>query len=127
MIASLWGRQLLPLLLLLVVVVLLAGGSCQAAFLTPSATAATKSSSTTQLNDWFDNRFGGQGSASKSDLDDQWEAQQEILRARRAPQSERDQYFRKVEERRAAATTKQTNMWSWTNGKNDERMGRLVI
>jgi hypothetical protein len=112
MIASLRKRQLLPLLLL-VVVLLLAGGSCHA-FLTPSSAAApAKSGTTTQLNDWFDGRFGGKGSASKSDLDDQWEAQQEILRARRAPQSERDKYFRQVEERRAAASTKQTKMWSW--------------
>jgi hypothetical protein len=106
MIASLCKRQLLSLLLLL-----LAGEICHA-FLTPSA-AATSRSSSTQLNDWFDNRFGGKGSASKCDLDDQWEAQQEILRARRAPQSERDKYFRQVEERRAAASTKQTKMWSW--------------
>ena len=43
----------------------------------------------------------------------QWEAQQEILRRRRAPQSERQQYFAKIEERRTEASKKQNEMWAW--------------
>ena len=65
---------------------------------------------------WFDftkNWSAGGTGNSKAALDEQWEAQQEILRNRRAPQAERDQYFKKVEERRAAASEKQQNMWAW--------------
>jgi hypothetical protein len=118
--ASCWTKKPLPLLSIVVLVasLLLAAekkNSCHA-FLTPRTlltAGATTTTTSTRLNDWFDNRFGGKGSASKSDLDDQWEAQQEILRARRAPKSERDKYFKQVEERRAEASAKQNKMWSW--------------
>ena len=56
---------------------------------------------------------GNWGSASKEDLDEQWEAQQEILRKRRAPESERKEYFDKVAERRKNASKKQKDMWAW--------------
>jgi hypothetical protein len=49
----------------------------------------------------------------KDSLDEQWEAQQEILKNRRKPQAERIAYFNKVEERRQQATTKQNEMWAW--------------
>ena len=58
-------------------------------------------------------RWSAGGSASKSDLDEQWEAQQAILRNRRAPESERKDYFNKVEERRAKASKSQNDMWAW--------------
>lgn len=62
----------------------------------------------------FDGKFSAFGTgASKSDLDEQWERQQEILRNRRKPKSERDQYFQKVEKTRQEATKKQQDMWGW--------------
>ena len=60
--------------------------------------------------------FLGQGSG-KDRLDEQWEAQQEILRNRRKPREERDQYFRKIEDQRAEASKKQRDMWSWQTKK----------
>lgn len=60
--------------------------------------------------------FLGQGSG-KDRLDEQWEAQQEILKNRRKPQAERDAYFRKIENQRAEASQKQKDMWSWQTKK----------
>jgi hypothetical protein len=60
----------------------------------------------------FDGKFSAFGSG-KDDLDEQWEAQQEILRNRRKPKEERDAYFREVEERRRKASEKQQDMWGW--------------
>lgn len=75
--------------------------------------APTRSSSrSTALNGLFD-RFTAGGSASKEELDEQWEAQQEILRNRRKPAAERDAYFKSVEKRRQEASVKQKNMWAW--------------
>ena len=73
----------------------------------------TTQTTSTQLFGLFDGKFSAFGSASKQDLDQQWEAQQEILRNRRKPQAERDAYFEKIEQRRAEATKKQQQMWSW--------------
>ena len=59
----------------------------------------------------------------KDSLDEQWEAQQEILRARRQPLAKRNEYFAKVEKRRAEASEKQKNMWAWqtkTYGKGED-------
>ena len=82
---------------------------------------ATKQSSTTALHGLFDKwTAGGSG---KDDLDEQWEAQQEILRNRRAPQAERDAYFQKVEERRSKASKDQVEKWAWqtkTYGKGED-------
>merc|ERR1711959_85836 len=59
----------------------------------------------------FDNfRTGGSG---RGDLDAEWEKQQEILRMRNAPKSERDNYFRKIEERRANADREREQKWGW--------------
>lgn len=77
-----------------------------------ASTSATLSASTA-LFGLFDNKFSAFGSASKEDLDDQWEAQQEILRNRRKPQSERDAYFKAVEKRREEASVEQKNKWAW--------------
>lgn len=61
----------------------------------------------------FDKWTSGGSGNSKKKLDEQWEAQQEILRNRRAPKSERDAYFNKVEDRRKKASDKQADMWAW--------------
>jgi len=53
------------------------------------------------------------GSASKDDLDEQWEAQQEILTNRRKPEAERKKYFDDVAERRKQASEKQNSDWNW--------------
>lgn len=55
--------------------------------------------------------FGSGG--SKEALDEQWEAQQEILRNRRKPASERSAYFKQIEKRREEASIKQKEMWDW--------------
>lgn len=59
-------------------------------------------------------KFSAFGSgASKEALDEQWEAQQEILRNRRKPAAERSEYFKKIEQRREEASKKQKEMWDW--------------
>ncbi len=59
-------------------------------------------------------KFSAFGSgASKEALDEQWEAQQEILRNRRKPAAERSEYFKKIEKRREEASEKQNEMWGW--------------
>lgn len=61
----------------------------------------------------FDNWSAGGSGNSKESLDAEWEKQQEILRNRRKPKSERDEYFKSVERRRQEATKKQQDMWAW--------------
>jgi hypothetical protein len=76
--------------------------------------SCSSSSSTTALGmGLFDNKGAGGSGNSKSDLDDQWKAQQEMLNLRRAPKKDRDKYFAKVEKTREEATKKQNDMWSW--------------
>merc|ERR1712238_378210 len=43
----------------------------------------------------------------------EWEKQQEILKRRRAPESERKQYFEKIDKRRVKATKTQNDKWDW--------------
>ncbi|GAX27277.1 hypothetical protein FisN_13Lh155 [Fistulifera solaris] len=86
--------------------VLLGGGS---AYMLP---AQSSSSSSSALHMGLFDGFKGMGSG-KDDLDEQWERQQEILKNRRKPQAEREQYFNKVAQRRAEATAKQEQMWAW--------------
>lgn len=87
---------------------LLSSASLAYGFATPGAVRQS-----TQLNGLFD-KFGAWGDGnSKESLDEQWEAQQEILRNRRKPQEERNKYFAKVEERRVEASKKQNDMWAW--------------
>lgn len=43
----------------------------------------------------------------------QWEAQQELLKLRKASPGEREKYFEKVEERRVKATQEQVDKWAW--------------
>jgi len=62
--------------------------------------------------------FGGGSGADR--LDEEWEKQQEILRNRRKPQAERDAEFQKIEQRRAEASQKQTDMWSWQTKKYEK-------
>jgi hypothetical protein len=66
---------------------------------------------TTALAGMFDN-WKAQGSG-KDNLDEEWEKQQAILEARRKPKSERDAYFRKVEERRQEASDDFKQKWAW--------------
>jgi hypothetical protein len=85
---------------------LLGGGS---AFMLPTQSSSSSSSA---LHMGLFDGFKGMGSG-KDDLDEQWERQQEILKNRRKPQAEREQYFNKVAQRRAEATAKQEQMWAW--------------
>ena len=93
------------------------------ALVTPSTLVETRSlSSSTQLWGWFDKNWSAGGSG-KDRLDDEWQKQQEILARRRAPKSERDAYFRKVEDTRKEASKKQNEMWAWqtkTYGKGED-------
>ena len=80
---------------------------------------APLSSSPVQLRKWQSApssssalRFFGGGSGAK-DLDEQWEAQQELLRLRQASPAERERYFKSVEDRRIAATEEQIDKWAW--------------
>ena len=94
--------------------------STSSAFVAPTSSSSVSqktSSSSTSLSGLFDGWKAGGSGNSKESLDDQWEQQQAILKARRAPASEREQYFQKVEERRAEATRKQKDMWAWQSKK----------
>jgi hypothetical protein len=74
---------------------------------------SSPSPSTTELYGLFDQfKAGGTGN-SKESLDEQWEAQQEILRRRRAPKQERDNYFKKIEDRRERASIEREEKWGW--------------
>lgn len=77
---------------------------------TGTSTSSTSTSST-QVNGLFDS--WGAGGSGKDRLDEEWQKQQEILALRRAPKSERDKYFRKIEETRLEASEKQNEMWGW--------------
>jgi hypothetical protein len=61
----------------------------------------------------FDSWTAGGDGNTKESLDEQWEAQQAILAARRKPKGDRDAYFQKVEKRRNEASKKQSDMWAW--------------
>lgn len=101
-------------------------------FVIPSnpTNARAAATTTTSLNGLFDNWSAGGSGNSKASLDEEWEKQQEILRNRRKPKSERDEYFKSVEKRRQEASKKQSDLWSWqtksykkekillTNGRN---------
>jgi hypothetical protein len=83
------------------------------AFTAPFVGVARLTSSTSLRMGLFD-RFSAFGSgASKESLDEQWEAQQEILRNRRKPAAEREAYFKNIEKRREEASIKQKEQWDW--------------
>lgn len=84
-------------------------------FVIPSnpTNARAAATTTTSLNGLFDNWSAGGSGNSKASLDEEWEKQQEILRNRRKPKSERDEYFKSVEKRRQEASKKQSDLWSW--------------
>jgi len=46
-------------------------------------------------------------------LDEEWKAQQELLKLRKASPEEREKYFQKVEKRRADASREQFDKWAW--------------
>lgn len=59
----------------------------------------------------FDNFVAG--GTGKDNLDDEFAKQQAILAQRRAPKSDRDKYFQKVEERRKRADDERNSNWGW--------------
>ena len=103
----------------LVVVSVVAGtGTTTSAFIpAPSifnapSSAAAPASSSSSLYGLFDKNWQAQGSG-KDRLDEQWEQQQEILKARRLPKAQRDLYFKKIEERREKASQDFKTKWAW--------------
>ena len=69
--------------------------------------------SSTALNGLFDGfKTGGSGN-SKESLDEQWEAQQRMLKLRKGSTEEKSKYFEAIEKRRIEASKKQKDMWSW--------------
>jgi len=84
-------------------------------FTTPFSSVAAPAAAargTTELSmGLFDNfRAGGDG---RDSLDEEWEKQQAILKARRAPKQERDKYFESIKRTRKEASDKQNDMWAW--------------
>ena len=70
----------------------------------------------------FDGGFRAGGSG-RDRLDEEWEKQQQILADRRKPKSERDAYFKAIEERRRTASQEQQDKWGWqskTYGKGED-------
>jgi hypothetical protein len=94
----------------------LAASSASAFTVTTTTPHQTSLSTKTALNmGLFDGKAFGQfssGGSGKDRLDEEWEKQQEILANRRKPQSERNEYFAKIEKRRAQASKEQSDMWS---------------
>ncbi len=73
----------------------------------PPPSSSSSIAQSTALSGWL---TGGSG---KDDLDEQWRAQQEILKNRRKPASERKKYFEGVEKRREEASKEQERRWGW--------------
>lgn len=79
----------------------------------PCKTMTNSARSSTELNGLFD-LFGGQGSGnSKESKDEQWEAQQEILRRRRGGEGSRSKYFGEVDSRRKKADDEIFDKINW--------------
>jgi predicted ribosome quality control (RQC) complex YloA/Tae2 family protein len=76
-----------------------------------SSSTSTTTKTTTALNMGLFDAWSAGGSG-KDRLDEEWEKQQEILANRRKPQSERNEYFAKIEKRRQKASEEQSDMWS---------------
>eukprot|EP00594_Rhizosolenia_setigera_P013113 CAMPEP_0178957672 /NCGR_PEP_ID=MMETSP0789-20121207/11073_1 /TAXON_ID=3005 /ORGANISM="Rhizosolenia setigera, Strain CCMP 1694" /LENGTH=228 /DNA_ID=CAMNT_0020640005 /DNA_START=35 /DNA_END=721 /DNA_ORIENTATION=+ len=76
-----------------------------------SVSTSKTTDKTTELYGFFDG-FKAQGSG-KDRLDEEWEAQQEILRLRNGSQQERDNYFAQVSKRRIEADKEQKKNWAW--------------
>ena len=74
--------------------------------------SSVASSSSSELNMGFFDKFVA-GGTGRDNLDDEFEKQQAILAARRAPKSERDKYFQKVEARRQKADDERQKNWGW--------------
>ena len=83
------------------------------AFVVPTNNNNAGGGVSTQLHGWFDNFSAGGTGNSKESLDEQWEAQQKILAERRKPKSERDLYFKQIEERRKKASVEREEKWGW--------------
>ena len=76
------------------------------------AGGVSTSTSTSQLQMGLFDKFVA-GGTGRDNLDDEFEKQQKILADRRAPKSERDKYFRKVEKRRNEADSERQQNWGW--------------
>lgn len=70
-------------------------------------------SSTTSLNGLFDDFIAGGSGNSKESLDDQWEAQQRMLKMRKGSTKDKTEYFGKIEERRLKESKKLDDKWGW--------------
>lgn len=82
-----------------------------------STTSTTMTSTRTQHSmelqmGMFDNWRAG-GTAGGDELNDEYAKQQRILEERRAPKSQRDKYFQKVEQRRQTADKERSDNWAW--------------
>lgn len=82
-------------------------------FVPPASNSPRACSGSTLSMGLFDSWSAGGSGNSKESLDAEWEKQQEILRNRRKPKAERDQYFKDIELRRQEASQKQKEMWAW--------------
>lgn len=86
--------------------------TCEA-FAPSSGSVQVIGKSSTALNGLFDGfKTGGSGN-SKESLDEQWEAQQRMLKLRKGSTEEKSKYFEAIEKRRIEASKKQKDMWSW--------------
>lgn len=82
-------------------------------FIVVTPSINTKATTTQVSMGLFDNWSAGGSGNSKAALDEEWEKQQEILRNRRAPKAQRDEYFKDIERRRQQASKKQQELWAW--------------
>lgn len=80
-------------------------------FTSPSHTV--RSAPSTDLFGLFDGWNAGGSGNSKESLDEQWEAQQRMLKMRQGSTEERKKYFEEIEERRLSESKKEDEMWSW--------------
>jgi len=100
-------------------VLLATGVGSATAFVERAPTGAAARRTQPPLLGWFDNNWSAGGSG-KDRLDEEWQKQQEILSRRRKPKSERDAYFRQIEESRRAASKKQADKWAWQTKTYDK-------
>lgn len=98
--------------LLLSTALVFAAGMGHAESFAVKPSVPSSSSSSSQLRMGLFDKFVA-GGTGKDDLDDEFAKQQAILAQRRAPKSEREKYFQKVEERRKRADDERDRNWSW--------------
>jgi hypothetical protein len=79
---------------------------------TPTKMTSTRTQHMELQMGMFDNWRAG-GTAGGDELNDEYAKQQRILEERRAPKSQRDKYFQKVEQRRQTADKERSDNWAW--------------